>query len=429
MCRISGTAAVLLASLFHVQVAGRFLRNTYERGALDDAAAPAAAPAAAEVVKLGKSSEVPYAVDGPCVKLSKMVMGLDPKKEKPAAVYKGKSRMKHEVCYFFCSEQKSLYMALKRGKECVCFDKYEVKETGTCDWRCKGNPKQKCGGKESFEVHTLYMYTSKGQAAHDKYFKWVMNFNAKGCFSLAPKGSEKYHLARPSTTSKKALVPRHVKPAPKSAPPKTKKSNTATGLLLLEGNETVLVDDSLEEPVDDSLEWLDENNMTVEVELEDPLLEEPWDETKRLYEDAQAFALFKRQSEELNISLDLDPTPEASGPKPILGYLLDIKITADELNYMYVKVVHPVDGTKEGALSLEACMFPGYFIAERNNAIELRKIVMPAKGDHSVTSSPEDLAAATFQTEPDFFEKDTLALWKVDKKTERLKFLDRKSVV
>eukprot|EP00929_Paragymnodinium_shiwhaense_P044958 TRINITY_DN2302_c0_g2_i1.p1 TRINITY_DN2302_c0_g2~~TRINITY_DN2302_c0_g2_i1.p1 ORF type:complete len:1460 (-),score=380.32 TRINITY_DN2302_c0_g2_i1:184-4563(-) len=414
------STTVLLASFFHVEVAGRFLRNTYETSV-----SLRQDPEDLVIPKVEDEAEPPFSVEGPCHGLEHMVVGLKGAKEKPPIYYEGKRRMTHEVCYFHCVPHKTLYFGLTKGKQCMCFDQFEVKyvRDSSCDYRCKGNPRQKCGGKETISIHTMYVYVTRELAAMDRYFSWRMSWKNKGCFAMVPKTDENKHFARPGTTSKKRLARMpHLQPPPEAKPAKP------PALLLATENCSMGVTDEFNDTNGSGCP----SKIFSEVELmaagqEMFFLEDSMLQASRTAQDdaldAEDYSTFERLSAEANISVeeDLNPNPTNEGTKRIVGYLTDVELISDENNYLYVKVADAVDGSQEGSLSLEACMYPGYYVAERDGKMQLLKIVLPAKGDGQITSSMEDLSAATWLTEIDFYEKDTLTLWK--EKNERLQFL------
>jgi len=314
--------------------------------------------------------EVPFALpntEDNCVNIASMTVGLDAKNPKAAIEYDGKRRMSESVCYHFCGGHRTLYMALSKGKKCTCFDVYkeDVPKEGVCNKRCRGDIRQKCGGSNSYSMHTIYLYVSKDSAEADMMTNFRNSWKQKGCFSMSPRSNIHVHLARPSTTSKRELAGMpHLKPAPLSMPPAAKAALVSSKTNTSEG----------EEP-----DWADE------VQLETSSL--------------------------LSYNASDDQQPKGDDPLPILGYLLDLKLTEDNLNSLYVRTVDALDGTMWG-VSFAACMYDGYYLMEINNKLTLRKIVVPAEGDHQEASKFEDLQKGTFLTQPDFYEKGALTLWR-----------------
>eukprot|EP00929_Paragymnodinium_shiwhaense_P044956 TRINITY_DN2302_c0_g1_i4.p1 TRINITY_DN2302_c0_g1~~TRINITY_DN2302_c0_g1_i4.p1 ORF type:complete len:1461 (-),score=304.06 TRINITY_DN2302_c0_g1_i4:184-4566(-) len=419
MWQKSASTAVLLASFFHVQVAGRFLRNTYQ---LSESHIPDL-----NIPKVEEHADPPFSVDFVCQGIENLTVGLGPK-ESPAIFYEGKRRMTLQVCYFHCAPYKTLYFGLTQGKVCMCFDRYKTKHVtdAKCNYRCKGNPKQSCGGKQTIQMHTMYLYMKKDVWDADRDFNWRMSWKQKGCFAISPKTDSSKHFARPGTRSKKriARMP-HLQP-----PPKAKPAPPPAASLLLAADCSMGVSDELGDGDFSNGTGMGgcPSKVLSETELMNMghsmfLLEDSMLQARRTAQDdeldSEDYNTFERLTTEANITVDAAPVNK--GTKRIIGYLTDVELSSDEWNYLYVKVADPLDGSHEGALSLEACMFPGYFVAEQDGKLELRKVVLPAKGDGQITSNMDDLNAATWLFEIDFFEKDMLTLWK--EKDDRLQFL------
>eukprot|EP00752_Nemacystus_decipiens_P006569 g5915.t1 len=69
--------------------------------------------------------------------------------------------MTTELCFEYCSDEGSLYMATQFGIECWCSDKEEEEldhdrhGDAECDYKCGGNELEYCGGHDAFNLYSL----------------------------------------------------------------------------------------------------------------------------------------------------------------------------------------------------------------------------------------------------------------------------------